>query len=264
VVDWDFSIGRFSSLSGYTDADVFSQIDLDKFAQRDPVSGRDVSPTEQNLTTNSKTRQLSQELRFTSDLDGAFNYIGGLQYWRERTSQQEDNYTIIGSGARCQIRPAGPPGVYAELFPGSCGGTAPMFGINGANIFSTLTPFGGVGQYVDDIVNAKDSTFVFREVDHKSAYLQLSWDIAERWHASLEARYTDEDNTVTGGDPIESLAQPPAGFGDGPSSGPGTVTLWRSACRTPRAGSGLCDRFSTSHSSATTATSRLARRSTSS
>ncbi len=225
VFDWDLSLGKLTSLSGYTDADVFTQIDLDKFAQRDPVSGRDLSAIEQNLTTNNKTRQLSQELRFTSDFDGPVNVVGGLQYWRERTAQQEDNYTVIGAGARCQIRPAGPPGVYAELFPGSCGGTAPMFGINGANIFSTLSNFGGVGQYIDDVVGAKDSTFVIREVDHKSAYLQLEWRISDRWNAAIEARYTDEDNTITGGDPIESLAQPPAGFGDGPSSGPGTVTL---------------------------------------
>jgi iron complex outermembrane recepter protein len=239
VINWDVSFGTFSSLTGYTDADVFTAIDLDKFALRDPATGRDVSGVEQNLTTTSETWQNSQELRFTSDFDSPFNFIAGLQYWKEKSRQVEENYTVIAQGERCQIRPAGPPGVYAELFPGSCGGTAPMFGINGANVFSSVTPFGGIGQYIDDIVAAKDATFVERTVKHQSAYLQLTWEIAQGLSTSIEARYVDEDNTLTGADPIESTAPPPAGFGEPLGSGPGTVTLCGSngPC-IPRTGTG--------------------------
>lgn len=254
VLDWDVSFGRFSSLTGYTDADVYTAIDLDKFAQRDPATGRDVSGVEQNLTTRGETWQNSQELRFTSDFDGPLNFIAGLQYWKEKTRQVEDNFTAIAQGERCQtttsiasgtngaVTPLFPGGMvpaYVEIFPGSCGGgtqlvgfrstatnpMSPVFAVNGANVFSSVTALGGVGQFVDDIVAAKDSTFVERLVEHQSAYLQFTWDITDSLSASVEARYVDEDNTLTGADPIENTAPPPAGFGEGLGAGPGTVTL---------------------------------------
>lgn len=221
VANWNTSFGTFTSLTGYTDANVFTSIDLDKFAVLD-ANGYDVSGIQQGLTTDADTYQTSQELRFTSDFDGPVNFVAGLQYWEEKVSQGESNYTAVAAGTRCQIN--GMTGL--ELGPGVCGGSGMGVFPDPANAIQSVTTSGavrGVGQYIDSVLAAKPAVlFTDRETDHQSAYLQVGWNITDAWSLSLEGRYVDEDNSVTGPDPQEVTGAP---FADAPTSGPGTVIL---------------------------------------
>lgn len=228
VANWAVGFGTFSSLSGYTDANVFSAVDLDKYAERDPITGRDISSTQQAINTDGDTHQFSQELRFTSDFDGPFQAIAGLQYWHETVSQLEKNGTIIGHGTRCAVNFNPITNTFtASQGPGSCGGAGifpqPQLA------FTTTRSIGGVGQFADEFNAAKDIVEVRRETDHKSFYAQFTWDITEKLTASIEGRYVDEDNEVLGPDPIERLAPPagttPAAQADSANSGPGTQTI---------------------------------------
>lgn len=214
VANWVTGVGTISSLSAYTDANVKTAIDLDKFAVLDPATGRDISGIQQTLSTDADTYQTSTELRFTSDFDGPLNFVTGLQYWKEHVSQSEGNYTATAAGTRCQVSAMG-----VELFPGSCGGVNGS-GTNPANAIQTVSTIGGVGQFVDDVIAAKDGLiYVDRETEHKSAYLQLGWSITDRWALSVEGRYIDEDNQITGPDPVEVPIL------DAATTGPGSLQL---------------------------------------
>lgn len=220
--------GTFSSLSGYTDANVFAAIDLDKYAERDPITGRDISSTQQAINTNSDTYQFSQELRFTSDFDGPFQAIAGLQYWHETVSQLEQNGTLIGHGTRCAVNFNPVTQTFtASQGPGSCGGFG--FAPQPQLAFTTTRSIGGVGQFMDEFNAAKDVVEVRRETDHKSFYAQFSYAFTDKLSASIEGRYVDEDNEVLGPDPIERLGPPlgttPPALADSPNSGPGTQTI---------------------------------------
>lgn len=212
VANWNTDFGTFSSLTGYTDARVSSNADLDKLAVIDPITGRDVSTIQQSIDTFGKTWQTSQELRFTSDFDGPLNFITGLQYWKERVSQSEGNYSVITGGTRCQLSDLPGPSPLQALAPGTCGAPGST-AINPAGV-TTSTP---VGPWVDNVLAVSDRVLVERETDHQSAYLQIGWQIADRWSASVEGRYVDEDNSVLGPDPVET--------GTEPQSGAGSVTL---------------------------------------
>lgn len=215
IANWAVGPGTFSSLSGYTDADVYAETDLDHYAEAGNALGNDVSSIQQSLITQGDTYQFSQELRFTSDFDGPVQVITGLQYWQEKVSQVERNFTAIAAGTRCQlIDPPGP--AVGELAQGLCGGLPPGFGINAPNARQSTT----VGQFIDDVWNAGSETVTERETDHRSIYLQLGWQINDAFALSVEGRYVDEENTVTGPDPVESAA-----MGDAAAAGPGSVTL---------------------------------------
>jgi outer membrane receptor protein involved in Fe transport len=186
-----FEWGTFTSLTGYTRADVSTEQDFDK---------TDLLNVQQTLRTDNRTEQFSQELRFTSDFDGPLQVIGGVQYWTERADQFDRNNTVFGRGGSCvlaAIIPAGPPG------------TPPMgLCVGGTGVVTSTN----VSQYMDNVVAARQPFFTRRLVDHSSAYLEFEWDVTESLRLIGEARYVDEDNEIS--------ARRTAG-----SQGPGTVIL---------------------------------------
>ncbi len=202
VANWDVAFGRFSSLTGYTDANLSSDFDSDKFAIPGSQLGSDNSTVENRLLTYGTTEQFSQELRFTSDFDSPFNFVAGAQYWEEKVEQFDSNSNVIANGILCI--PAGP---MIACFPS---GTR-------------------VGPFMDDVAAARGRNLTERDVEHLSAYLQLSWDISDQWGVSVEGRYVDEDNRVAGDDPIE-ISFPMGAMGetyyaDAPNSGNSIVVL---------------------------------------
>jgi outer membrane receptor protein involved in Fe transport len=197
VAAWETSYGTFTSLTGYTDANLFSDFDSDKDAIPGATLGSDNSTIENRLTTWGKTEQLSQELRFTSDFDGPVNFVTGLQYWEEKADQYDSNNNVIANGVLCSpgLGPMGALGcIYSET---------------------------RVGPFMDDLFAARGSNLSERDVDHKSAYLQFNWDVTEKFGLSLEGRYVDEDNSVSGDDPIEiGFAPLPNPMFPGPGQAP--------------------------------------------
>jgi len=215
VANWQTGIGTVSSLTGFTKANVTTDIDLDHFAVPGTSIGQDLSSITQGLTTWGTTHQFSQELRFTSDFDGPLNFIVGAQYWKENAEQFDRNLTIVAAGAWCQLFDTPGPAPAGELSPGSCGGAlVPPMGAPGStppgpNSFSSIT----VSQFVDDVERTRPTTYVQRIADHQSVYAQLQWDVTDSFSLSAEARYIDEDNSISGPDAA------------GAATGPGTVIL---------------------------------------
>jgi outer membrane receptor protein involved in Fe transport len=191
VQNYKTSFGTFSSLTGYTKAQVDTDLDFDK---------TDRASVQQTIKTNGTTEQFSQELRFTSSLDGPVQFMAGAQYWTERADQFDRNISVLGTGAACTLLVAGPPGT-----PPRC---AQFLGPpGGASLTST-----DVSQYMDDVDRLRRATLVRRLVDHQSFYLEFEWDLTDTLSLIGEARYVDEDNTVVG--PVTAGNQ-----------GPGTVIL---------------------------------------
>ncbi len=171
--------GTFSSLTGYTRAQVASDLDFDKTTATSIM---------QNLKTSSLTEQFSQELRFTSDFDGRLQFVGGLQYWTERMDQQDRNDTVIAAGLAC---------VLVSAFQTSC--AAPAFG--GGFTSTSAAPF------MDDTAATRVTSLVRRQVRHQSAYLEFEWRVFDTLKLIGEGRYVDEDNTVTA--PVTAASQGP-------------------------------------------------------
>ncbi len=201
VQNVDFSFGRFTSLTGYTRALASTDFDIDKTAYL---------PIQQSLKTDNTTEQFSQELRFSSDFDGPLNFFAGLQYWTERSDQIERNFgAVVGEGTVCfAFDPPGPaPAIEAP--PGPAG---PL--LVPANSCSTNGGFSStsVAPFMDDVFRVRLPNWTRRTIDHRSAYLDIEWQIVESLKVIAEARWVEEENFVSGG------------FTDG-SNGPGTVIL---------------------------------------
>jgi iron complex outermembrane receptor protein len=203
VQQYQADYGTFALLSGYTKADVATDLDFDK---SDALTGM------QTIKTDSETKQYSQELRFTSDFDGPLQFITGLQYWKEDVAQFDGNNTVFGSGVACPLA-SGPPFTAPPLPPTF----APSFAcIGNSNIVPPFARYTytetSVAPFMDDVGRARVPSLVDRYVRHKSAYLEFEWDLTDKWRFIGEARYIDEDNTVAG--PVTAGSQ-----------GPGTVIL---------------------------------------
>jgi outer membrane receptor protein involved in Fe transport len=203
VQEYQADYGTFSLLSGYTKADVATDVDFDK---------SDIMTGMQNIKTDSETKQYSQELRFTSDFEGPVQFITGLQYWKEEVDQTDLNNTVFGSGVACPLA-SGPPFTAPPLPPTFAPNYACVSNSNIVPAFARYTySETSVAQFMDDVARARAPSLVERNVRHKSIYLEFEWDITEKFRLIGEARYIDEDNTVAG--PITAGSQ-----------GPGTVIL---------------------------------------
>jgi outer membrane receptor protein involved in Fe transport len=191
VQEYEASFGTFASLTGYTLADISTDFDFDK---------TDRTAIQQTIKTYGPTEQFSQELRFTSDFEGPLQFIAGAQYWTERADQFDRNIAVFGAGSACTLLVAGPPGT-----PPRC---AQTLGPPGGAVFTSTD----VSGYMDDVDRLRVPSLVRRLVDHQSFYLEFEWQVTDSLALIGEARYVDEDNTVSG----------PTTAGN---QGPGTVII---------------------------------------
>jgi len=188
-VNWDVGAGDLTSYTGYAalNSEQFFDGQVDALPAGDyesldsgwrggplyqftlpPCGFLDCSPTKQELDFRNKTRLFSQELRFVSDLDGAFNYTVGALYWRENVGQDEDSRSISPAIFRASTNPA-------NTVTGK-----PPAGLNITNVF---TP--NIGR-------------VSRKTESVSAYALLEFDLSDMWKLSVEGRWIDEELEVTG------------------------------------------------------------------
>jgi outer membrane receptor protein involved in Fe transport len=123
--DWQVLNGTVTSWTGYTTANQDVRIDFDKYAanpddlhaaliQSDTgpgadgvlgtdddifcsLSGGDCAWGTQQIDFSTDTDQFSEEIRYSSDLDGAINYTVGGMFWYEDTKQEEFSTTARAS-----------------------------------------------------------------------------------------------------------------------------------------------------------------------
>jgi outer membrane receptor protein involved in Fe transport len=170
VLNWNLGPGTLTSLTGYTDAEF--TFDEDGDFDSGVIAGVDRSLRAARFDYSNRTRQISQELRYRTDFDGALNFMLGALYWNEDADQVARSINIL-------CVPALPAGVFGNFapIPASCG----SFGPN--QVLGQMTA----------IPRANG-----REIDHRSAFAMLEWGLTERWKLTLEGRYSDEDEKVLG------------------------------------------------------------------
>lgn len=158
--DWTEDWGTVNSWTGFTSGEdaFFIDGDFDAVFEGPPGNQQDVSLRASEFDFEDDITQFSQELRWTSNLDGPVQVTAGGLYWYERV-EQVDNSRISD-----------------VIVPPSALRSAPE-----------AFPF-----------FEKRPTDFERETDHWSIYAALDWEISSEWKLTVEGRYTDEKTEVTG------------------------------------------------------------------
>ncbi|MEE4184963.1 MAG: TonB-dependent receptor, partial [Gammaproteobacteria bacterium] len=215
ILDWDINDKlAFKSLSGYTDAKENTETDIGKYfvdnCRPAPGSGDPAFAPQTDCSrgdgvhdgpitffqdSEASTQQLSQEFRLAWDVTDDLLFTQGLQYWRERVLQKQLNGTTITGGPICFLVNVG---TNPNLVDGSIDPIASSFlGFDPAQqqCGNSSLP---AAYWADNTFDVRQTDNIRRGVDHYSWYGQLKWNATDRFTATLEARFTREDNTVTG------------------------------------------------------------------
>ena len=150
--NWQVGQGTFTSTTGFTDAEFTINQDIDYQA----IGFPDMLPNNWESDSLNKTRQLSQEFRYATDFDGAWNFTGGLLGWKEERDVLDRNYIAV-----CDIP-----------VPQCDGGWQPVV--------------------IAEDIQYGDAGFTFADTTHWSIYGLVEWDITDRLTLSAEARYVNE------------------------------------------------------------------------
>ncbi len=118
----------------------------------------------------------SQDFRLQSGTGGAISWTIGAEYWEE----QRD---VLNGGVTCLTY--APPFVPAEA---------------GAPCGPIVAPIG--------TTEPRNSDLWTRDIEHWSAYGTIAWAINERWNATFEGRYVNEDLEAGGPDLDNSIVSP--------------------------------------------------------
>lgn len=169
ILTWDVGFGEITSWTGFTDANFAFLQDGDHDAmlvQQPDGSFRDLSGSQFHFDYENETRQYSQELRFSSKFDGPVNFVAGGLFWKEDANQLSRAVTI------------------------NC---LPAF---------NNCALGGVQIPGDELLRdiLIEPNIASREVEHRSAYLHVSWKPVDSVTLHAEGRFNDEEESVMGAD----------------------------------------------------------------
>jgi iron complex outermembrane receptor protein len=162
LIEWSPDWGTLSSWTGFTDGEdaFFIDGDFDALLVGPVGAQTDESARAQEFDFHEDIQQFSQEIRYASKLDGPVNFSAGALFWHEEY-KQIDNSRISDTLAAFGVVPVAPA---AAAFP---------------------------------LFESRPTRFE-REIDHWSVYASIDWQMTDRWRATLEGRYTDEETSVTG------------------------------------------------------------------
>ncbi|MGI9341594.1 MAG: TonB-dependent receptor [Gammaproteobacteria bacterium] len=228
LIDWDSSIGRWSSYTGLSQSEAtqkfdglwdamtagsYTSLDQSWTVNRIPcptvntVPGgmQNCSPIGQQIDFSNDTDLFSQEFRYSSQFDGPVNFTVGLNYWYEKAEQTERSMTF--SSAYFRGFPPGPPRDIG--FP------------NAAEVL-----LDGDGNGLN-----RNPGFSSRETQHGSLYGLIDWDISDAWKLTLEGRYVDEEITNVGDTCNAVATQAQSGLASTDTDGDGTVDACNGAFR---------------------------------
>lgn len=200
VASLDADFGTFTSYTGWTDFDADDSYDQDQQA----IGRPDTLQAANQADASTDTDQFSQEIRFTSNLDGPVQATVGVLYWEETRKLLERNSIILCAPVSKVSR--GDPGLspLANAKYGVPRSSALERRIcNGQNgtvsswqEYARLLPLSGFNSAtgVDDpYING---TQWRAETESWSGYLMLEWALTEQWKLTFETRYLNEDFTL--------------------------------------------------------------------
>ncbi len=211
VMQWEISDALLaSSYTGYTDAKVTSEQDSGKYyvdecrpgadqlgkipelqQQNDCTGGDGIHDGGTVLAQDNRneTTQLSQEFRLAWDINDSVKLTQGLQYWRERVTQLQLTQTTVTGDAFCFLNSTNPALGTPYDF---------AFGPLGPNFQCGLTTVPAAYFASKTFAAFGDPVEQHRSTDHYSWYGNLQWNITDKFRTTLEARFTREDNSVSG------------------------------------------------------------------
>ncbi len=150
TMNWDIAGGTLTAITGYRDLD------------QETNSEFDASAVEFNNVINFKQfEQLSQEIRFSAEVNENFNYVAGLYYWESELEQGYESYSF--------------PFWLDQLI----GLAAPGY-----------QSFPNYGPTPRDAYAISD---VSQDVESYAAFFQSDWNFATDWTLTIGARYTYEE-----------------------------------------------------------------------
>lgn len=173
VASLDFGFGSFSSLTGWTDFRGDDSYDQDYQADGRP----DMLLSNWETTTVFKTRQFSQELRYSSNWDSRVQLTAGGLYWKEDRDLDDLSPNVLCMPGGKRLLPDG--GIMLiDAIAGICDGTG-----------------GSVDSWQEMSLQLKPQPHIPWRADtrHLSFYGMLEWSFAAEWKLTLEDRYVDED-----------------------------------------------------------------------
>ena len=198
VANWALENVTFSSYTAFADAKTTTALDIDKDAVINDGSDPDCITQDcasigffQNSSND--LEMFSQELRAAFAVTDTLDATVGLYYWNEEITNEDRNNTFIMGGPQCFLGnlAAGYTDLAIDPFAAGLLGLDP----DQQECGRTETP---IAPWVDEGFNAHPGTTISRKTEHRSIYGQLDWQMTDSWNLNLEARYIDEDNTVTG------------------------------------------------------------------
>ncbi len=245
VGEWELDAVTLTSLSAFASADSSTALDIDKNAL--PNDGSDPTCVYQDCSSigffqnsSNSLKMFSQELRAGFSPTETLQLNAGIYYWHEKINNFDKNNTFTMAGPLCTLIENDTGGFDdISLDPG----LSAFFGFapEQYECGRTSTP---IAPWVDDGFRAHPGTRISRKTEHVSFYGQVDWQLTDAWNLNLEARYVDEDNTVTGPsmrpcwyDPDAAVQDPmapcdPNGPQDPPAVlGPGSLPLCGSGGR---------------------------------
>jgi outer membrane receptor protein involved in Fe transport len=158
-LDWDIGAGTITSYTGYASADTGQQFDGDFDVRPNADMTADIARGGTAIDFVTDTRLLSQEIRYSSNLDGPVQFTVGALYWDEKVDQTETGVSVLA--------------------------TPPWPGTTPENYFNIVAPQAVI---IPNIVT--------RDTNSQSVYGMLEWDISSQWRLSIEARYAREEMEV--------------------------------------------------------------------
>lgn len=179
------------------------------------------------------TKQFSQEFRLAWDITDSVTFTQGLQFWRERVKQLQYNQTTVTDTAFCFLsmnNPAiGAPYDFA-------------YGPLGPNYQCGLTTVPAAYFASKTFAAFEEPNELRRGTNHYSWYGNIKWNVTEQFRTTFEARFSREDNSVTGASMhpcVNALSDDFINNPDNPDKG--TVSEFRDAYT----GFPLCDGYLT-------------------
>ena len=140
--------------------------------------------------SKTETQQFSQEIRGSWDVSDTWNITSGVLWWQEDVEQRSRNSTSIVAGPECYNI----TGFDAALDP--IGPGQNLDPVRDQCAFSALSVAYWAGDTYQGRLEQPDTTE--RDVRHFSWYGSMDFDITSKLRARLEARFTRENNEVTG------------------------------------------------------------------
>ena len=220
-VDWELDYGTLSFLTGYSDTDQEAVLDFGRGLGYDVpfvyCNGLEIYPLcltgdplqaffagVLNFEGGVETREISQEIRFTSPQDQDVRWSAGVYAFRATTTDYVGNSRIVYSADDSPFVQGLPPAdlaLFCPCLPLTPNSILAPFGsfIFGPSFEPVGTPVGTVLPDGSISTGFLDTGFKLQEAEDESIsfFASVDWDFLERFTARLEGRYTRDPKELT-------------------------------------------------------------------